>query len=73
MRKHILGIALLSATLVGTAYAQPSTNGPSGTGPEGTTKSVTGSGTNPQGAAAATGNPTKAKTAKKSSKKHHAM
>jgi hypothetical protein len=38
MRKSlIVTVILASAGLIGSAYAQPNTNGPSGTGPESTT------------------------------------
>jgi hypothetical protein len=50
MRKGLLAVAI-SAGLIGTAFAQPSTNGPSGTGPEGSPPGVvSGSGKNPPGA-----------------------
>jgi hypothetical protein len=35
MRKCLTAAAFISAILIGSALAQPSTNGPSGTGPEG--------------------------------------
>jgi hypothetical protein len=35
MRKRLLIATIATVGLIGSAYAQPSTNGPSGTGPEG--------------------------------------
>jgi hypothetical protein len=40
MRKQLLIATIATVGLFGSAYAQPSTNGPSGTGPEGTSKST---------------------------------
>jgi hypothetical protein len=34
MSKPIVAVGLISAALIGSAYAQPATNGPSGSGPE---------------------------------------
>ncbi|GEM_PF-6324619 len=50
MRTGLLAAAI-SIGLIGTAFAQPSTNGPSGTGPEGSPPGVvSGSGKNPPAA-----------------------
>ena len=34
MSKPIIAVGLISVALIGSAYAQPATNGPSGSGPE---------------------------------------
>ena len=68
MRKRLLIATIATVGLIGSAYAQPSTNGPSGTGPEGTSKgTVSGSGTNPPGSNMAA--PGSGKSATKHSKK----
>jgi hypothetical protein len=48
MRLYLLVLSAIVFALTGNAYAQPSTNGPSGTGPEGSPPGVvSGSGLNP--------------------------
>jgi hypothetical protein len=72
MRKSLVAAIFLSATLVGNAFAQPATNGPSGSGPESkNSPAATGSAENPEGGKAKSG--TAMKSAKHTKKKHHTM
>jgi hypothetical protein len=49
MRKSIILAVFISAALAGNAFAQPATNGPSGSGPESkTSPAATGSAENPE-------------------------
>jgi hypothetical protein len=69
MRHYLAAAVLISAGLIASAHAQPSTNGPSGTGPEGSPPGVvSGSGLNPGSFTAPGASP---KVAKKQTKKSH--
>jgi hypothetical protein len=72
MRKSLVAAIFLSAALVGNAFAQPATNGPSGSGPESkTSPAAMGSAENPEAGKAKSGSTMK--MAKHSKKKHHSM
>jgi hypothetical protein len=74
MRKSMVAALFISAALVGNAFAQPATNGPSGSGPEkGTPAAQRGSAENPEagmksGSAAKTTKHSKKKTQSDNSK-----
>jgi hypothetical protein len=71
MRKSIVLAFFLSAALAGSAFAQPATNGPSGSGPESkTSPAAMGSAENPE---AGMKSGSAMKMTKHSKKKHHTM
>jgi hypothetical protein len=72
MRKSIVTAFFLSAALAGNAFAQPATNGPSGSGPESkTSPAAMGSAENPEAGKLKSGSTMK--MTKHSKKKQHSM
>jgi hypothetical protein len=72
MRKSIVLAFFLSAALAGNAFAQPATNGPSGSGPESkTSPAAQGSAENPEAGKMKSGSGMK--MTKHSKKKHKSM